>query len=139
MIRVEVTKHDFSKEVLADIHRNALSYVTHGGQMIQSEMKSRADGSVRTGNLRGSIQSEAFVEDGVPTSETGPTAEYAPYVEYGTGVFAADGSGRQTPWSYKDESGKWHTTSGQKAQPFAEPGFQAAKQRLPELAARLLK
>ena len=135
MIKVKWT--DNTSKVLADLQRQGMQFVSEGGQAIRSEMASRAP--VRLGNLRASIQVETFVEDGIPTSETGPTAEYAPYVEYGTGIYAADGSGRKTPWRYKDEEGKWHVTSGQEAQPFAEPGFQAAKPQIDRLAERLLR
>lgn len=135
MIKVKWT--DNTSKVLDDLQRQGLQFVTEGGQAIRSEMASRAP--VRLGNLKGSIQVETFVEDGIPTSETGPTAEYAPYVEYGTGIYAADGSGRKTPWRYKDEEGNWHVTSGQEAQPFAEPGFQAAKPQIDRLAERLLR
>lgn len=49
--------------------------------------------------------------------------EYAPYVHQGTGIYAINGDGRKTPWKYKVEAGKyegWHTTVGQKPQPFLE-------------------
>ena len=136
---VKATVKDYTKDVLSDLQRQGLQFVSEGGQAIRTEMILRADGSVRTGNLKNSINTESFVEDGIPTSETGPTAEYAPYVEYGTGIYAADGTGRKTPWRYKDEEGNWHTTSGQEAQPFAEPGFQAAKPQVDRLAERLLR
>lgn len=135
MIKVKLT--DNTSKVLADLQLQGMQFVSEGGQAIRSEMASRAP--VRLGNLKGSIQVETFVEDGIPTSETGPTAEHAPYVEYGTGIYAADGSGRKTPWRYKDEKGNWHVTSGQEAQPFAEPGFQAAKPQIDRLAERLLR
>ena len=47
--------------------------------------------------------------------------EYAPYVEYGTGLFAEDGGRTNVPWHYQDEEGEWHSTSGQKPQPFMRP------------------
>ena len=134
---VKVTAKDYTKDVLSDLQRQGLQFVSEGGQAIRTEMASRAP--VKLGNLKGSIQVETFVEDGIPTSETGPTAEYAPYVEYGTGIYAADGTGRKTPWRYQDEEGNWHVTSGQEAQPFAEPGFQAAKPQIDRLAERLLR
>lgn len=50
--------------------------------------------------------------------------EYAPYVEYGTGLFAEDGNGRQdVPWHYQDEKGEWHTTSGMKPHPYMRPAL----------------
>lgn len=135
MIKVKWT--DNTSKVLADLQRQGMQFVSEGGQAIRTEMASRAP--VRLGNLKGSIQVEAFVEDGIPASETGPTAEYAPYVECGTGIYAADGTGRKTPWRYKDEEGNWHTTSGQEAQPFAEPGFQAAQPQIKRLAERIMR
>lgn len=50
---------------------------------------------------------------------------YAPYVEYGTGLFAEGTPGGRTdvPWSYQDDKGEWHSTSGQKPQPFMKPAL----------------
>ena len=56
--------------------------------------------------------------------------EYAPYVEYGTGLFAEDG-GRQTPWAYEDEeSGEWIYTRGQKPQPYMRPALDENRQEI---------
>ena len=78
---------------------------------------------VDTGDLRNSITHE--VDDGVGI--VGTNKEYAPYVEYGTGIFAVEGNGRDTPWSYQDDKGNWHTTIGQKPQPFLEPAARIKK------------
>lgn len=78
---------------------------------------------VDTGDLRNSITHE--VDDGVGI--VGTNKEYAPYVEYGTGIFAVEGNGRDTPWSYQDDEGNWHTTIGQKPQPFLNPAAQTKK------------
>ena len=52
------------------------------------------------------------------------TLEYAPYVEYGTGLFAEEGQGRQdVPWHYQDEKGEWHTTSGMNPHPYMRPAL----------------
>ena len=50
----------------------------------------------------------------------GTNVEYAPYVEFGTGVYAEGGGGRSTPWVYKDETG-FHWTQGMRAKPFLRP------------------
>lgn len=42
----------------------------------------------------------------------GTNNEYAPYHELGTGIYASQGNGRQTPWYYKDRNGKTHKTKG---------------------------
>lgn len=46
----------------------------------------------------------------------GTNVEYAPYVEYGTGIYASDGTGRNNPWVWKDKNGKFHWTRGMKPQ-----------------------
>jgi HK97 gp10 family phage protein len=71
------------------------------------------------GELRRSITSK--VEDQVGIVFT--PLEYAPYVEYGTGLFAEEGGRMDVPWSYQDDEGEWHSTSGQKPQPFMRPAL----------------
>lgn len=72
-----------------------------------------------TGELRRSITSE--VKDGVGIVYT--PLEYAPYVEYGTGLFAEESGRQDVPWCYQDDEGNWHTTSGQHPQPFMRPAL----------------
>lgn len=71
------------------------------------------------GELRRSITSKV---DGL-TGIVFTPLEYAPYVEYGTGLFAEVAGRKDTPWSYQDEEGNWHSTSGQKPQPFMRPAL----------------
>ena len=52
-------------------------------------------------------------------------AEYAAYKEFGTGIYATKGGGRQDAWTFEDKKGKWHTTVGQKPQPFMYPALQS--------------
>ena len=54
----------------------------------------------------------------------GTNIEYAPYVEYGTGIYAENGDGRKTPWIWTDKNGDTHFTRGQKPQPFLRPAAQ---------------
>ena len=72
------------------------------------------------GELRRSISSKVENQTGIVFTPL----EYAPYVEYGTGLFAEAGDGRKdVPWSYQDDEGEWHSTSGQKPQPFMRPAL----------------
>lgn len=133
-----------TKEILAEQQRKALQFVAEGGEIIRGEMVMRCiTGKIAGGNLKNSIKTESYVEDGMPTSETGPEAKYAVYVEYGTGIHASpEGTGskaKKIPWSYQDERGDWHTTSGMEAKPFAEPGFQAAQPKIKALSERIMK
>lgn len=75
-----------------------------------------------TGNLRDHITSQVEEHDcyiGVSTM----SPPYSIYVEFGTGKYSQHG-GRQTPWVYKDAKGGWHTTEGQKPQPFIRPAVE---------------
>ena len=73
-----------------------------------------------TGALRRSITSKV---DGL-TGIVFTPLEYAPYVECGTGLFAENGAGRKdVPWNYQDDKGEWHSTRGQKPQPFMRPAL----------------
>lgn len=80
---------------------------------------------VDTGLLRNSINTQVNVED--LTATVGTNLEYAPYVEYGTGILSTKGGGRNTPWSYQKPDGSWVTTSGQRAQPFLGPALRKNK------------
>ena len=56
---------------------------------------------VDTGNLRNSISHTVDTEE--PAAYIGTNSEYAPYVEFGTGIYAT--GGRPTPWAYQDAKG----------------------------------
>ena len=90
---------------------------------------------VDTGNLRNSITHT--VEDNVGT--VGTNVEYAPYVEFGTGLFSSQGDGRQTPWRYQSANGSWHTTSGQNPQPYLQPALQSNRKRIQEIFKEAIK
>ena len=79
---------------------------------------------VDTEELQRSIEAETPGPADEPVGIVGTNKEYAPYVELGTGLFAAHGDGRKdVPWKYKDAEGNWHTTSGQEPQPFLQPAL----------------
>lgn len=67
------------------------------------------------GILRASMQHHVERNKGV----VGTNVEYAPYVHEGTGIYATDGNGRkEVPWTYRSADGSFHTTKGQKPNPF---------------------
>ena len=79
-----------------------------------------------TGALRRSITSKVTKVNGAVQGVIFTPLEYAPYVEYGTGLFAEKG-GRNDAWSYQDDEGNWHTTNGQPPQPFLRPAFNESR------------
>ena len=90
------------------------------------------------GELRRSITSKV---EGSGTDIVGivyTPLEYAPYVEYGTGLFAEEGGRQDVPWSYKDDEGNWHTTSGQHPQPFMRPALNENRAEILRLLAEAL-
>ena len=78
------------------------------------------------GALRRSITSEVKFLEGVVYTPL----EYAPYVEYGTGLFAESGGRKDVPWNYKDDEGNWHSTSGMQPQPFMRPALNENREEI---------
>lgn len=79
-----------------------------------------------TGELRRSIESKVEGNTGIVFTPL----EYAPYVEFGTGLFAEEGGRQDVPWSYKDDEGNWHSTSGMKPQPFMRPALYENREQI---------
>lgn len=77
---------------------------------------------VDTGALRRSIASQ--VEENAYDQVEGivySPLDYAIWVNNRTRLFAINGDGRKdVPWSYQDEQGNWHSTVGQKPNPFMD-------------------
>ena len=82
------------------------------------------------GELRRSITSK--VEQGVNgvVGTVYTPLEYAPYVEFGTGLFAENGGRQDVPWNYKDDKGEWHSTSGMKPQPYMRPALNENREQI---------
>lgn len=85
--------------------------------LVEGEAKKKAPKD--TGALRRSISSTVKGTEGIVFTPL----EYAPYVEYGTGLFAEKGGRKDVPWYYKDEEGKWHRSSGQHPHPYMRPAL----------------
>lgn len=59
--------------------------------------------------------------------------KYAPYVEYGTGLFAEQGGRKKVPWHYQDAKGEWHSSKGQPPQPYLRPALMEAREEILEI------
>ena len=70
-------------------------------QVVENDAKVKCP--VDDGQLRQSITHE--VVDGGLTGVVGTNVEWAPYVHQGTGIYARNGDGRKTRWSYQDAKG----------------------------------
>lgn len=83
-----------------------------------------------TGELKRSITSKVENEGRQVVGKVFTPLEYAPYVEYGTGLFAEKGGRKDVPWNYKDDKGEWHSTRGMQPQPFMRPALQENRERI---------
>ena len=83
-----------------------------------------------TGALRRSITSEVEREGNEMVGTVFTPLEYAPYVEFGTGLFAESGGRSDVPWCYQDDKGEWHSTSGQKPRPFMRPALNENREQI---------
>lgn len=87
----------------------------------------------RTGNLAQGIQYKVNAAGTVCTIFN--PVFYAPYVEYGTGLFAEKGNGRKNvPWGFTDEEGKeWYPFFGAHPYPFLRPALKENRHEVIEI------
>lgn len=85
------------------------------------------------GDLRRSIQSRVERDGNDVVGIIFTPLEYAPYVEYGTGLFAETGGRTDVPWVYCDDEGNFHSTSGMKPHPFMRPALNENREKILEI------
>lgn len=88
--------------------------VVAGLSAAAAEVKSQAarNTPVDTGQLKGAWA--YVVDEDKLEAIIGNPLENAIWTEFGTGEYALENNGRQTPWRYQDAKGDWHTTAGKK-------------------------
>jgi HK97 gp10 family phage protein len=91
-----------------------------------------------TGELRNSITSKVENLGGEMVGVVFTPLEYAPYVEFGTGIFAEEGGRTDVPWAYQDDEGNWHSTEGQSPQPFMRPALYENVKKINEIVGKEL-
>jgi HK97 gp10 family phage protein len=80
-----------------------------------------------TGDLARSITFEATPEYG----RVYTPLFYAPYVEYGTGIYAEEGGRQDVPWCYYDEkTNEFIYTCGQHPMPFMRPALDENREEI---------
>jgi HK97 gp10 family phage protein len=111
------------EEVLNDVFKKEELKRALGRSCALVEKSAKEKAPKGTGELRRSITSKIEETHNNIEGVVFTPLEYAPYVEYGTGLFAENGGRKDVPWHYKDDEGNWHTTSGQYPQPFMRPAL----------------
>lgn len=91
-----------------------------------------------TGELRRSITSEVSTEGGDVVGVVFTPLEYAPYIEYGTGLFAENGGRTDVPWCYQDDKGEWHSTSGQPPRPYMRPALNENREQIKRILGEVI-
>lgn len=106
--------------------------------------QAKALAPVEKGQLAGSIHMQVDKSPSRLQGRVYTNVEYAPYVEFGTGVkgngtypYAIKGLGltyRDKGWVYQDEdTGEWVYTKGQKAQPYLYPALKEKEKIIKQL------
>ena len=113
-------------ESLADV-QNIDAALAKACAVVEASAKQKAPKG--NGELRRSITSKVDNYKGIIYTPL----EYAPYVEYGTGLFAEEAGRTDVPWSYQDEKGEWHTTSGMHPNPYMRPALEENREKIVEI------
>lgn len=103
------------------------------------ENKAKENCPVDLGTLRESITHKAVKQDGNIEGYVYTKEEYAPHVEFGTGIYADNGQGRNTPWTFVDKDGNWHRTEGQPAKKFLTKAVQTEREKVAQEFKRFLE
>lgn len=107
--------------------------LTIGSSFVEARASENAP--VDTNRLRGSITNVVYDNYAL----IGTNVEYAPYVEFGTGIYAEKGGGRKTPWLYEYDGNKGkkglRLTYGIKAQPYLRPALDNNRQKIKQIMA----
>lgn len=89
---------------------------------------------VDNGRLRASITHSVEATPEQARGRVGTNVDYAPYVHEGTGIYAKDGNGRKTPWSYRDpKTGERVFTHGQKPKPFLRDAMEQNQGKIAQI------
>lgn len=124
---------DFISDLEKRVENNGIAAVGKACALVERDAKMLAPRD--TGELRRSITSKVEDVDGDAVGTVFTPLEYAPYVEFGTGLFAEGGNGRkEVPWAYEDEkTGELIWTSGQHPQPYLRPALENNREKIIEI------
>lgn len=92
-----------------------------------------------TGQLKRSISSSVEKENDNIVGYVYTNEFYAPYIEYGTGLYAEEGGRTDVPWVYQDDEGEWHSTSGQPPKPFLRPALYDSEKAIKDIIERSIR
>ena len=126
------------REIANRLARETEDRMEVASEFLVSEMKRIASGhrgqglrAVDTGNYQNSFDKSVSKEGKNIVATIGNSAEYAPYIEFGTGEYAENGKGRKGGWVYKDpKTGEGMFTFGMRARPIMRTAVESSKNNL---------
>lgn len=130
-INIEGSENLLSKLDKVAQAENLINAMGKACALVEGEAKRKAPKD--TGELRRSIESKVENNgEGVQGIIFSPL-EYAPYIEYGTGLFAEKGGRADVPWFYVDDDGKGHVTKGIHPHPYMRPALNEQKNKIKDI------
>lgn len=127
-IRIEGLEEVFEMlDKITDVHKLERA-IGRACALVERSAKEKAPKG--TGELRRSITSKVDRDGNDVVGTVFTPLEYAPYVEFGTGLFAESGGRTDVPWNYQDDKGEWHSTSGMKPSPYMRPALNENREQI---------
>lgn len=120
--------NDYSMRVTQAINAACNAWLHEAAGEVESATKRGCDSYVDTGQTKNSWQYK--VDEGSKEAVIGSNYQNAIWEEFGTGVYAAKGDGRKTPWKYQDAEGNWHKTIGKKPRHIFQKAYYSLKNKL---------
>lgn len=118
---------DWLKDTSNEIKKGIEEEAHKDGKKIEQACKAKCP--FDTGKLRESITTDVERRGNLVIAKVGTNKEYAPYVNYGTGIYTA--GGRQGGWVYTPDGEHYYFTMGQRPTYFMEEGLTLA---IPEIS-----
>jgi HK97 gp10 family phage protein len=112
--------HKWGDDIIDEVKR----IIAETAYIIANQAKALAP--VDDGSLKASIE-VAFINNDL-TAIINVGAHYGIYVEFGTGIYAKEGNGRNTPWTYfNTKLNRFVTTKGMRPQPYWFPAIESGQ------------
>lgn len=122
-------------EVKGAINDKTIAFLREAAGELEAAV--RRNTKVKTGRTKASW---GYIVDGYSgEAYVGSDYENAIWEEFGTGIYALNGDGRQTPWSYQDVDGNWHTTRGKEAREPLRHAMESTRPGIVKQAEKLFK
>ncbi|WP_455057278.1 hypothetical protein [Jutongia sp.] len=121
---------DYSIEVKNALKETAVAFLEEAGGEIEAQTKRNC--AVVTSRTKGSFQH--MVDESNLECAIGSDYENAIWEEFGTGIYAVNGDGRQGGWTYIDELGVKHFTMGKRPKRMLFNAFQSLQAKIQQMA-----